>query len=680
MAKTGIARLLNGALVCLYVSNGVANDNPLLSMDLESLMDLHVTTVTKRTQNLQQAASAIYVIRQEDIRRSGATLLPEVLALAPGIDVSRINSHLWGVTARGLKGLFSNKLLVMVDGRSVYSPYFAGVYWDSLLPPLNDIERIEIIRGPGAGVWGSNAVNGVINILTYDSEMTAASRMSVGAGNEERGFLRARDGFKRGELTGRVSVEYRRADEAYDPLNDSGARDKFRSEQISSRFDWRPTVGDIATLDTGITRTHQHVQYYLDEALQPFFTPNTSLGSKASWVQGSWLHALTEQDSLLVKAYLDHDDRTDAAYHYIRTTTDIDVQINGAERNAHTLTAGINYRQTADKIDGSYLVSFAKDADTYSRYTAFVQDEIALDEKWLVTIGTKFENSDFTSLEYQPSLRVAWLMSETLTLWSSLSHAVRTSSPVERVVTWRHGTNDSVDQFVETNNLGSPDRFFSEINGNTEFSSEKSDSMEIGVRSFLRKHVYIDVAAYAVRYNDLQGFGLQSFRTDFPVAGYNSSVLKMNNESDGRSQGVEIAAQFDVSDRWSVKSAYSYSHFDTESSLAFAPDYYYLLQRATPLNTFYLLSRHDIGATWELDVKLDYESEARYISSVSYVTDEFTDLSLRLAYSVTPEWQISLVGKQLLDPSRVEMVAAELGPIPTAAQRSVFLQVDWAAR
>lgn len=160
MAKTGFAMLFGVALFCFLATKVVASDNPLLSMDLESLMELHVTAVTKRTQNLQQAASAVYVIRKEDIRRSGATLLPDVLTLAPGIDVSRINSHLWGVTARGLKGLFSNKLLVMVDGRSVYSPYFAGVYWDSLLPPLNDIERIEIIRGPGASVWGSNAVKG----------------------------------------------------------------------------------------------------------------------------------------------------------------------------------------------------------------------------------------------------------------------------------------------------------------------------------------------------------------------------------------------------------------------------------------------------------------------------------------------------------------------------------------
>lgn len=213
-------------------ANAAMNDDPLMSMSMESLMNLEVTTVTKRKQNLRNSASAIYVIKQKDIRRSGATSLPEVLTLAPGVDVSRINSFTWGISARGLNSQFANKLLVLVDGRSVYNPYFAGVFWDSLLPSLNEIERIEVIRGPGASLWGSNAVNGVINIITMDSELTKDLYATVGRGNEEKGFARVRRGFESGKVSGRVNADFRSVDNAVLAYSGADARDEYQSSQI----------------------------------------------------------------------------------------------------------------------------------------------------------------------------------------------------------------------------------------------------------------------------------------------------------------------------------------------------------------------------------------------------------------------------------------------------------------
>lgn len=667
-------------LLSVWVSPLHASDaySPLMSMDLETLMDLNVTTVARRTQNLMQTASAIYVIGHEQIRRSGATSLPEVLELAPGIDVSRINSFLWGVSARGLKAQFANKLLVMVDGRSVYNPYFAGVFWDSLLPPLNDIDRIEIIRGPGASVWGSNAVNGVINILTYDSEITTDFRATVGAGNEERGFLRARQGFKKGTLTGRLSAEYRNADEAYNPLQDSGAGDDFNTGQFSTRFDWRPSLADIISFDSGYTETREHEQFYVEASVQPFEFPRTSYGTQGEWLQGSWLHAISGGgDNLQIKSYLDHENRLDAVYHYWRTTKDLDLQFNGAQRDGHTLTSGVNYRQTQDQAEGNYLLQFIDSVDHYDRYTGFVQDEIELSRRWIATVGLKIENSDFTPVEYQPSARLAWLFSDRLTLWSALSHAVRTPSPAERVIVWRHGGSQDVNAFVEQYNLGDPDKFFVEIQGNPDFQSENIDTLEIGVRGLWGEHLYVEVATYLSRYKHLQGFSEPYFRMDFPAPTYFSGIIQTNNAVEGNSDGVEFDAQLEINQQWAIKSGYSYSHFDSDSTLVIAPDYYASLERTTPRHKLYLLSQQDVGDFWEWDIKFSYEDSARYVSSIYYEAKSHFDLSVRAAYSMSPQWQIALVGKQLLDPSRTEMVAAELGPIQTEIQRSLFLQSDW---
>lgn len=666
-----------GAALNSSIALATMTDEPLTSMDLESLMNLNVTTVTKRKHNLMKAASAIYVIRKQDIRRSGATSLPEVLLLAPGLDVQHINRFTWGVSARGLNSQFANKLLVLVDGRSVYNPYFAGVFWDSLLPSLNDIERIEVIRGPGSSLWGSNAVNGVINIITADSEITPGAYVTVGAGNEEAGFTRMRRGFRFDEVTGRINVDYRKVDDSILGQSGHSAQDDYETYQVSSRLDWRPTMTDIATFDFGFLDAKKNAQFYLDESLQGFDTPRSEFDSDGAWIQGLWLHEFNNGDSLQAKIFWDEEHRIDQIYRYDRDSWDLDLQYNKKRMNGHQITGGVNTRYTVDEAEGGFIIDATKNENSYSRHAAFLQDEIDLTSTVSTTLGVKVEDGDFTPLQFQPTWRLAWLPTETLTIWAALTRAVRTPSPAERFLAWRYGSSSDVDAILASIFPQSSGKVFNEFRGNPEFASEKTNTAELGARTTIDENIFIDLAFYRTKLKNLQSFAPLYLDFNFPEKDYIRVVANINNGSKGDASGVEIASQIDFSSNLRLKAGYAYTHFDTTNTLDIGIDYYTTLERSTPLNSAYLLLQGELEDRWEFDIKTHYFDSTAYISSYNYESESRVDLSARLGYELEPDVMLSLVGKQLQDPEQTEMVSSLMGPVHTEMQRSIFLQIDW---
>lgn len=672
-------------LASIASSQSYGMEGSLMDMELEKLMDMNVTTVTKRTQSYKDSAAAIFVITQNDIRRSGATVLPEVLDLAPGINAARINNFLWGVTARGELSQYAEKLLVMVDGRSVYHPYLSGVFWESVLPSLNEIERIEVIRGPGTSIWGANAVNGIINIITFDSEVTQVQRITAGAGNEERGFFRYRNGFRKGALTGRVNVDMRFTDDTYSPLEHTGAGDEHSTRQISSRFDWRPTINDVLSFDTGLSSTDLNGVFFVDAALlatQPVTEqpPRQEYGSKNSWIMSTWLHELNNRDSLQLKTYVDWEDREEQVYTYKRTTSDIDFQYNFAEAGANRFTWGLGARHIEDEAHGSFILSFSEDKLFYDKYTSFFQDEFKISNDLVATLGVKHEKNEFTKSQTQPSLRFGYSVSDETLAWASVSRAARTPATMAHVWNWKFGASPELESFVEQINAGSSDRTFVEAIGSFDYESEISNTYELGYRSLVSNRLIFDFVAY---YSDLSKLrnltfqGLKYYSSDDPDRVYTSYLTSLANEADGKSKGAELFIKVDIAPQLQSQLGYTYTKLTSKDELLFGTDYYPTLSFITPRNTVYILSRYSIGDYWDIDIKMKHVSK-RYNDTVfGYTLPAYNDLDLRVAHRLAKDFYVAIVGKQLLDPSRSEITGTFLGPVPTEVERSVFVEISW---
>lgn len=647
-------------------------DSDLANMDIEQLMDMSVTTVSKREQTFGSAAAAIYTIREEDIRRSGATSLPEVLKLAPGMEVARINNSLWAVSARGFNSHFSNKLLILIDGRSVYSQAFSGVHWDEQFPAIDDIQRIEIIRGPGASLWGANAVNGVINIVTYDSEQTQGTQFVVGSGNEELLFARTRQGFKLNEITGRVNVQYREVDPARFRRTGEPAQDRYTAYSISTRLDWNPSIADKKTMQLGYTETQRSMQVILPDVVESFSDPKEDFGAKAGYVTTTWLHELENGDGLFLQGYVDSDNRIEPLNEEKRIVVDTELQYNHRQKDRHRVTWGLGFRRI--DIDGkSTFVFYSNEPrNIYSVMTMFSQDEYRVTENIKATLGVKFETGSESNLESQPSLRLAWQSTDEITLWGAVSRASRTPSHIEGSSDMEYRSSLSKRYSDILHSLFPQAIGYSIAMGNDKLESEILVAYETGLRWQVRDGFFVDIAAFVNEYDRLVGFvptpEIRMFQPEPPYVGF---IAQINNVSKGQSEGVEVSSDYIQSDNWRIKTAYTYFNFNTRSGDALLSlAQFYEVQ--SPLHQFLISSLHTLPNEWEFDWSLRYVAEIFRGKVPAY-----TDFSLRLAKSITKNVETSLVAKNLFDETHVEFLDTFYGPPLTEIERSVFLQMSW---
>ncbi len=416
-------RLAFAALVAVapYAAAGAETpaDVDFTALSLEELMDVEVTSVSKRPQRLADAAAAIFVITQEDIRRPGATNIPELLRMVPGVEVARIDANKWAVSVRGFNARFSNKLLVLIDGRSVYSPLFSSVFWDIHDLVLEDIERIEVIRGPGATMWGANAVNGVINIITRSAKDTQGALLSGGGGTEQRAFGTARYGGRIGDnLYYRGYVKAAKLDDGALASGDDGA-DGFHQSRSGFRLDWEPRdedtltlAGDLYRLDNGTT-----------DASHPLFVPpylstwDDRGKAEGGSILANWSRHLSADAGLCGSA----------------DVIEADLQHDFSPLSGHRLVWGLGYRYTHTASDSTLYMRPSPANRSESLFSAFVQDEISLiTDQLSLTLGSKFEHNDASGFEVQPTARLLWTPSPNHSLWAAVSRAVRTPSVSER--------------------------------------------------------------------------------------------------------------------------------------------------------------------------------------------------------------------------------------------------------
>lgn len=601
----------------------------LVSLSLEQLTDIEVTSVSKKAEKASEAAAAVFVITQDEIRRSGATSIPEALRMAPGIHVAQAGSHQWAITSRGFTGQFSNKLLVLIDGRTVYTPLFSGVYWDVQDTFMEDIERIEVIRGPGATLWGSNAVNGVINIITKKAKDTHGTVLTARAGNFERLGVGGRYGFNIGEKTHvRAYANYINRDESR-RLSGLGSGDEWYKDQAGFRAD-SENGNNQYTLQGDIYRGRENTIFTLPVGTAPFFTRrNDEFEVSGGNVLGNWRHKIGEGNELTVQAYIDNVQRDSTLYKESRNTFDIDVQHGYTLSERHELTWGLGYRLIQDSIEGTFFVNLTPDDRSDQLYSAFVQDKITLvPEKVFLTLGTKFEHNNYTGNEYQPSARLAWLVTDKQTVWASVSRAVRTP-------------NRSADD-VTLPLAASAGPVYIALEGNRASESEEMIAYEMGYRVQPAANLSFDITAF---YNDYSRLISATTGTPFlKRSAYSSPYFEVpvypTNTDDGNSQGIELAANWEVTERWQLSGAYSWLEMD----LARAPAVGSSFAGRTPRHQFNVRSTVLLPYNLELNNALYFSDKLERVN-----INEYYRFDTRLAWKPTNTVELSIVGQNLLD-------------------------------
>ncbi len=662
-------------LVLLPAAAQAFSDKELMSLSLEELMDVEVSSVGRKLQTVSESAAAVFVISQDDIRRSGVTSIPEALRMVPGLSVARIDGSKWAISSRGLNGRFANnKMLVLIDGRSVYSPLFSSVYWDVQDTLLDDIERIEIVRGPGAALWGANAVNGVINVITKNARDTQGLLVKAGYGTEEEGFAALRYGARAGDRTYyRAFLKYFNRDQLQDYGNGT-ASDDWRALRGGFRIDSTLTSRDELTLVGEVyngTEGQQDRVSLLDPTMSYRYYPISDTRFSGGHLLARWQRHLANRGGFALQFYFDHTFRDEQTLlKEKRDTFDVDFQHRFFIGERHDLLWGLGYRLTSDELEDGALLSFEDDSRSDQLLSVFVQDEICLvPERLRLLLGSKFEYNDYTGFEYQPNLRLIWTPNERHVLWGAVSRAVRTPSRLE-------DSGDTVSVVGPTAAYGNQLPLDVVLAGSEDYEAEKSLSYELGYRYLPSRDFSVDAALFLTRYRDLRS-GETISVTHLPGVtpfGYFDVAQIQDNKLRGKTYGLEVFADWRVRDWWRLQGSYSLAKVDIRPESDSTDDYNTLVYKeSTPQQQCSLRTSFNIGRSWELDLWL------RYVDRITVLFEEVPDyfgFDVRMAWQPSDNLELALVGQNLLDGSHVEF-SPELGGKETAVPRGFYAQLKW---
>jgi iron complex outermembrane receptor protein len=625
---SALIALLSLILVCRAgaETNNVTSPEELKRLSLEALMDQDVTVVTRSPEKLSQSASAVQVISGEDIHRSGATSLPEALRLAPNLQVAQVNSHDWAISARGFNNTLANKLLVVIDGRTVYTPLDAGVFWDAQNVLLDDIDRIEVVSGPGGALWGANAVNGVINIVTKSAKDTQGMLIEGGGGSFLQDFGAVRYGGSNGtNLFYRVYAQRFDRDGTVFP-NGNDALDSSDMSQGGFRMDWYPSEANTLT-----------VQGDAYAGSQGATNGDTFIDGQN--VLGRWSHTISDTSDLTLQAYFDRTWRDIPALGAEDLKTyDIDFQFRFALGQRQNVTWGAGYRLMEDAVKNGPGIAFVPPDRNMQLFSGFVQDQIALVPDYLqLTLGTKLEHNDFSGFEVQPSARLAWTPAERHTVWAAISRAVRSPSRIDSDV---------------------------RVPGNPPFQI-------VGDKNFESETVLAYEAGYRVRPLDRLNLSLASFYNDYDrLRSLDRSIpagFVFGNGFEGQTWGFELTGTYQATDWWRLRAGYTYlNKLLWTHNPAANPT---VREGNDPENQFLIQSILDLPAHFQFDVVGRYVDTLENPHVPSYVS-----FDARLAWRWRDNLEISIVGQNLWDDQHPEFGA---GPTREEIPRSVFGKVAW---
>lgn len=644
------------------------------SLSLEELMEIEVTSAAKRAQKLEETPAAVFVITREDIRRSGATTIADLLRMVPGVHVARANSESYALSVRGFSEQYANKLLVLMDGRTVYSPIFSGVFWERVDDILEDIERIEVIRGPGASLWGANAVNGIINIITRKAADTQGLYSSLALGTEDREILSLRYGDKLGDGAAyRVYVKARERDESVNAMGRDDL-DDWRQVQGGFRMDWKATETDTITLRGDV----QHRKgSRLAMTMAPTFTQVschqchvTDWKNDGASFLGRWRREDGGGNAVQVQAYYDHQESTGSSALDWRTQVfDLEYQQDHAWGERQHWTWGTGFRLYRTDTMGSFSYSFWPEDSEWTIWNAFVQDEIALvKDKLILTLGTKFEYQEETDLAIQPTGRLLWKVNNRNSLWAAASRAVRTPC---------RGEWDARLRTIVPGQAPPPAAFLLfALDGSKDLESEEVVAYEIGYRSRISDRFTVDAALFYNRYDKLiVGPEPTSFSFSSGPPLYLEARAQVANAMDGEVYGFEVEANWDVTRWWKLRGAYTltqiFLHNTGDVPLRVWGEE---TEGKFPAHMFSLRSQWNLSDNVDLDVWLRYVDSLPSLGVPSYVTTD-----VRLAWRPHRNLELSLVGQNLLD-SRHSEWGQQQTILPGSAnqvERALLGQISW---
>ena len=625
-ARTPLARLV-GSVAMAAAAHGAAAQTlavNLADLSLEQLASIEVTSVSKRVQRLSEVPGSVYVIRHEDIRRSGATSLPEVLRLAPNLQVARADANQYAITARGFNGTLANKMLVLIDGRTVYSPLFSGVFWEAQGVLLEDVERIEVLSGSGGTLYGSNAVNGVINIITRAAAETQGALASAAAGTQDRVFS-ARYGAGTG-IGGATAwrVYGQRSHRGHSELT-SGAPVRDRSDRSQAGF--RADRGDAAQQ---LTLQGDAYENTIDQAPSPRKVSGLNL-------LGRWSRDLGDGSRAQLQGYFDRTERDQpGAIREALNTFDLEFQHLSQPWASHELLWGGGWRTQNDKVDNlaPAALAFLPAHRRLNLWSVFAQDEFALRDRLRMTLGLKLEHNSYTGAEVLPNARLAWDVAPNHLLWAAASRAVRAPARIDR-------------------------EFFSPAlpAGGGNFQSEVARVFELGLRAQPAPSLSYSLTLFQHRFDRLRS-------VDAGAGG-----TSLNNNLEGRVSGLEAWGNYRVTDHWRLNAGYVHQRERFNAVAGTAP-----LGGATtlgndPRNRWSLGSSFDLGPRMELDLQM------RYVGALpAPAVPSYSALDARWGWQIRPDLELSLTARGIGGGRHPEWGApasrAEFG-------RSLLLKAVW---
>jgi iron complex outermembrane receptor protein len=645
------------AVLMLSILNSIAAADPnsagdLKHLSLEELMDIQVTSVARHPESILQAPASVQVITRDEIRNSGATSIAEALRLADNLQVAQKNSHDWGISARGFNAALANKLLVMIDGRTVYTPLFSGVFWNDQDYPLEDIERIEVISGPGGTLWGANAVNGVINIITRSAADTQGVYAEAGGGNQLKSLAGARYGGSFGsDASFRIYGKYFDRDDEVYPTGKS-AGDGWHQAQTGFRIDSTASARDMLSL---------HGDFYQGHAgIDTGGAAQTAGGN----VLGRWTRTMSEESDLNLQAYYDRTHLIDpipqavlngvalapaGLLHDDLTTYDIDLQHRFALGGRNRFVWGLGYRYTHDAVENAPGLGFLPTTLNQSLFSAFLQDEIVITSAWSLILGSKIEHNDYTGFEYEPNIRVRWSFAQDQSLWSAISRAARTPSRIDR-------------------DLAEPaPPYLTILKGGADYGSEYVTAYEVGYKARISPGSTGSVSVFRNDYRDVRS-------TSF-TPGTIIPIFFANNLA-GHTEGAEVSADGQLLERWSLHVGYEYLH----ESLHVRPGQFDLNnarnETADPKHQFSVRSSLDLPARLHWDAGVRWV-DALVVNSGPVARDvpAYFELDTRIGWALSGSLEVSVTGQNLLHDHHPEYGFPS--PARVEIERSVYGKIAW---
>jgi iron complex outermembrane receptor protein len=672
--------LMVGYTLSSSVLAGVVSAEETMPFDLslQQLLETEVTSVSRQAEPLSNAAAAVYVITAEEIRQRGFRSIPQALRDVPGLHVAQIDSQKWAVSSRGFNGRYNNKMLVLMDGRSLYSPEFSGVYWEVQDTLMADIERIEVIRGPGAAIWGANAVNGVINIITKHSAETLGGYAELGAGDYQQGFAGFRYGGRLAEgVSGRAFIKaFKRDDLAFNSndvdaaagslIREAGSDNDWWSQHAGGRLDINlgPSASLMLSGAAYESQTRQSAAIpTLDAPYQAY--PNTDSDSRGWHLLADYSKALSASSQFNLKTYIDHAKREERLFGFSRDSFEIEFSHEWEAGERHDLLWGMSYRHINNRLD-THPVVFGMDSnqEATNLWSLFIQDQITLrpDSLWL-TLAARFEHHPYVDFEWQPTVRLSWQPHQQHRFWTALSRAVRTPSLIENNYQINVGNLAPMSTF-------NPGPVVNRLNlvGNSAYDSEEIKSFEAGYRYSSEDRFSLDTAFFYNDYDHLRSLSMAEIDTS-TLPAFTTTGSAFTNQANGHNYGLEVSANWLLADNFKLRLNYAltHSHFS----------------RGQSQNTDAPEQVASLTANWQLNEKLDFYTTWRYVDSSDSIDPvqvsnqtvaAYHGVDLGVNWQLNKQVTLSAHGRNLFYGSHVEY-KSELFSIPYRVEPSFFAKL-----